>query len=98
MFSNSDRIPTAPASTNGDPAVRPWALRLMAPFKDVIDVGEIATGVDPTTQLGVTSDGELITAKHRRSNTGTETPTSTQRGDGQNPGQDSDNSQDSDQD
>ncbi|MQA98153.1 MAG: putative ATP-grasp-modified RiPP [Streptosporangiales bacterium] len=99
MFVHSDRIPTAPAPADADapPAVRPWAIRLMAPYKNVIEVGEVATGIDPVTQLGAAADGELIQVKHRSSNTGTEQSTSTSS-DGKNPSQDQDQSQDSDQD
>lgn len=106
MFKNADRIPmsptttprSAPSNTMGSEAARPWGLRRMAPYKSMSVVGFVATEIDPTTQMGAAADGELIDAKHKRSNTGTEDPTSTNRGDGKDAGQDTDHAQDSDQD
>jgi putative ATP-grasp target RiPP len=98
VFKNVDRIPVGPAPEVAQQSVRPWGLRRMKPYKSTSVVGFVATRIDPTTQLGVDVDGELIDAKHKRSNTGTEKPTSTNRGDGKNAGEDTDHSQDSDQD
>lgn len=69
-----------------------------APFAQTLDVGFVADGVDPVTQLGAGADGQPVQGKHKRSNTGTETKTSTSGGDGKGHGGDEDHSQDSDQD
>ncbi|MFC6886535.1 MULTISPECIES: putative ATP-grasp-modified RiPP [Actinomadura] len=99
MFKNADRIPMSPAPETPCPnVVRPWGLRRMAPYKNTGVVGPVATRIDPISQVGAAGDGELIDAKHKRSNTGTEKPTSTNRGDGKDAGEDTDHSQDSDQD
>lgn len=98
MFKSVDRIPVSPAPEPPQPPVRPWALRRMAPYLRTIDVGIVPTGIDPATQIGAGPDGETVTAKHRKSNTGTEGKTQTNAGDGAKPGGDEDHSQDSDQD
>ncbi|WP_176611594.1 putative ATP-grasp-modified RiPP [Actinomadura sp. WMMB 499] len=98
MFKNADRLPAGPPAADAPAAVRPWGLRRMAPYKDATDAGFVATCIDPVTQMGVAADGELVDAKHKRSNTGTEKTTGTNRGDGRDAGQDTDHAQDSDQD
>lgn len=101
MFKNADRIPMSPATAHPDTTrsdvVRPWGLRRMAPYKSTSVVGFVATRIDPATQMGAAADGELIDAKHKQSNTGTEKRTSTSR-DAKNAEQDTDHAQDSDQD
>ncbi|GAA2636244.1 putative ATP-grasp-modified RiPP [Actinomadura fulvescens] len=94
MYQNADRLPAAPSPTDAPRAARPWGLRRMAPYPHTIDVGVVATQIDPVTQTGATSDGDFVEAKHKRSNTGTETRTRTSS-DGD---QDEDHSQDADQD
>jgi putative ATP-grasp target RiPP len=98
MFTSSDRFPVGRPPQDAPGGVRPWGVRRMAPFAHTIDVGFVATGIDPAMQMGVGRDGELITAKHRKSNTGTENQTGTSRGDGAGHGEDQDHTQDSDQD
>ncbi|MQY05717.1 putative ATP-grasp-modified RiPP [Actinomadura macrotermitis] len=98
MFMNADRLPCGGPRPDAPDAVRPWGLRRMAPYKHTISVGFVATHIDPVTQMGAAADGELIGARHKRSNTGTENPTGTGGGDGQKQGGDTDHSQDSDQD
>jgi putative ATP-grasp target RiPP len=99
MFQNADRIPMGTAPQSAQPtAPRPWGLRRMAPYASASVVGDIATHIDPATQMGAADDGELIEAKHKRSNVATEKPTATNKGDGAGSGSDDDHSQDSEQD
>ncbi|WP_067804400.1 putative ATP-grasp-modified RiPP [Actinomadura formosensis] len=99
MFKQADRLPfEAPADGGVARAVRPWGLQRMAPFAHTVHVGIIATRIDPVTQLGADDEGVLVEAKHKRSNTGTESRTRTAKGDGQHQGYDEDHGQDSDQD
>ncbi|OLT23918.1 hypothetical protein BJF79_14320 [Actinomadura sp. CNU-125] len=98
MFKNADRLPTGSPAVDAPTTVRPWGLGRMAPYKGVVSIDFVATDIDPVTQMGVGDDGELVDAKHKRSNTGTEKSTSTNSEDGRDAGQDSDHAQDSDQD
>ncbi|WP_218005944.1 putative ATP-grasp-modified RiPP [Actinomadura hibisca] len=98
MFQNADRFPSAPPAADAPLVARPWGLRRMAPYRHTIYVGIVATQIDPATQMGAAGDGELVEAKHKKSNTGTEDKTQTSRGDGKDAGSDEDHSQDSDQD
>lgn len=73
----------------------------MEPYGDTVEVDEVPVGLDPVTQTTVyrNSAGEIVTAKHRKTNTGTEDKTRTQNtGDGEKPSTDQDHSQDSDKD
>jgi putative ATP-grasp target RiPP len=99
MFQNADRIPMGAAPQSAQPtAARPWGLRRMAPYTSTSVVGDIATHIDPATQMGTGVDGELIDAKHKRSNVPTEKRTRTNPGDGAKNSPDDDHSQDSEQD
>ncbi|RFU36594.1 putative ATP-grasp-modified RiPP [Actinomadura logoneensis] len=98
MFQNADRIPMDALQFAPPAAMRPWGLRRMAPYKSTSVVGAIATHIDPATQMGAAADGELIDAKHKRSNVATEKSTATNKGDGAGSGSDEDHSQDSEQD
>lgn len=103
MFSHADRFPTGPAARQGSRNTpRPWGLSRMEPYGCLTEVHQFAVGLDPDTQTAryMGPDGEVVTAKHRKTNTGTEKPTRTSRGDGASPGRetDEDHSQDSDQD
>ncbi|MDA0565261.1 putative ATP-grasp-modified RiPP [Streptomonospora sp. S1-112] len=99
MFQNADRLPTGTPRPDAPTAVAPWSLRRMALYRHTTDVGFVATRIDPATQLGAGDDGELIVAKHKKSNTGTEDKTRTNRGDGDGRSSvDEDHTQDSDQD
>ncbi|MFC5750405.1 putative ATP-grasp-modified RiPP [Actinomadura rugatobispora] len=98
MFKNADRLPAGAPRPDAPGTVRPWGLRRMAPYKNTGVAGFVATQIDAATQMGAAADGELIDAKHKRSNTGTEGQTSTNKGDGRDSGTDTDHAQDSDQD
>jgi putative ATP-grasp target RiPP len=114
MFNHSDRFPLGPEpGTDGADVERlgsgplPWGLSRMQPFppsSDDADGWQAApVGIDPLTQLTRYEgpDGQVLMAdgKHRKTNTGTESKTTTQNpGDRKGPTSDQDHSQDHDND
>lgn len=79
----------------------PWGLTRLSPFAKVSTLPAYTMRLDPETQTGlcVTEDGSVFDFGHRKSNTGTETSTQANKGDGVDHKQyDDDSDQDSDQD
>lgn len=79
----------------------PWGLTRLEPFATVTFVPKYTMELDPETQTGNCrlEDGSLVTFKHRKTHTATETPTQVNTGDGQSPkSYDPDEDQDSEED
>lgn len=90
MFSRADRLPVIPPACDqpASPVTpQPWGASRMSPYANVAEFPEYTVIIDPDTQTGtyIDASGNMIDMRHRKTNRGTETEVTVQKGDGQGP-------------
>lgn len=103
MFSQADRLPAQESgyAVSASVSVMPWGLTRMCRYSEAVEVPYCSATLDPETQTGqyLDSSGNLVEAKHRKTNRSTEQKTRVSKGDGSSPSSyDDDTVQDSERD